>query len=141
MQLIRNDEEIAYPCKEYNGAINPTMAYLLKIGFTEVVVPVVPPTDEQIQAQINQNIDRLWNQAAEYEKGYIYGAALSMLTIGVIQGKPKALAITAWISSIWNEHYYPQKALVGYEFSGYDFSVCGPMPYSVPELSVEVFGG
>jgi len=104
------------------------------------------PEEEQayldwfIPHSVQENLDTLWSCATKYQESFISGAAIGLLTIGVIQSKPKSLAIMAWINSIWNNHYYVQKPLVDENYTGYDFSVCGPMPYSIPELSAEVLG-
>lgn len=97
-------------------------------------------TAEEIQAEINFKKESLWQAATAYQEKFISGAALSLLTIGVLQQKPKALTVMNWIQSIWNNHYYPQKELVDENYTGYDFSVCGDMPFTVPELSQEVLG-
>jgi hypothetical protein len=84
---------------------------------------------------------RLWEAASAWERKHISGVALSLLTLGVAKGTPKALAIAAWSNKLWNETYYPRKALVRYDTDpDYDFSMVGEMPYSIPELSAEVWG-
>ncbi len=84
---------------------------------------------------------RLWDAASAWEKKNISGVALSLLTLGVIQQKPRALAIAAWSDRLWNETYYPRKALISLETEpDCDFSGVGDMPYTVPELSAEVWG-
>jgi len=93
---------------------------------------------EYIPNRINENKDALWQAATHYQESYISGAAIGLLAIGVIQNKPKSLAIKAWIDNIWNNHYYVQKPLVNENYTGYDFSVCGPIPYTVPELNAEL---
>jgi len=85
-----------------------------------------------------ENQEALWQAATHYQESYISGAAIGLLAIGVIQNKPKSLAIKAWINNIWNNHYYVQKPLVNENYTGYDFSVCGPIPYTVPELNAEL---
>lgn len=90
---------------------------------------------------LDAKYERLWNAASNWEKRNISGAALSLLTLGVIQGKPKALAIAAWSDLLWNETYYPRKALINLDTEpDCDFSIVGDMPYTVPELSAEVWG-
>ena len=78
-------------------------------------------------------------QAADrYTSSYISGVAIGILTIGVMQHKPKALAVTAWSSAVWAE-YYARKALVtATSVDNHDFSSFGPIPHSVPELQAEV---
>lgn len=94
--------------------------------------------DAQQAKCIAEKIDALWRAADSYVSGYISGVAIGILTIGVIQQLPKALAVTAWSSSVWAE-YYTRKALVTAEsVDDLDFSTMGAMPYSVPELQVEL---
>lgn len=86
---------------------------------------------------IEGKVEALWAAADRYTSGYISGVAVGILTIGVMQQKPKALAVTAWSSSIWSE-YYARKALINLgSVDNHDFSEFGPIPYSVPELQVE----
>ena len=55
-----------------------------------------------------------------------------------MQQKPKALAVSAWSSSIWAE-YYRRKELVTIDsVDDLDFSSFGAIPHSVPELQAEV---
>lgn len=84
---------------------------------------------------------RLWEAASAWERRNISGVALSLLTLGVSQGKPKSLAIAAWSNNLWNGLYYPRRALISLDTEpDCDFSAAGDMPYSVPELSQEVWG-
>ena len=86
---------------------------------------------------IAEKIEALWQAADRYTSGYISGVAIGILTIGVMQQKPKALAVTAWSSAIWSE-YYVRKALVTVNsVDNHDFSSFGPIPHSVPELQME----
>lgn len=90
------------------------------------------------QATINAKVEALWAAADKYTSGYISGVAIGILTIGVLQQKPKALAVSAWSSSVWTE-YYARKALVTVTSEdNHDFSSFGPMSYSVPELQEEL---
>lgn len=103
--------------------------------------PVEIKTPEQVQAESKAYcLDKLWQSATAWQERYISNAAYGLLAIGVIQSKPKCLACMTWINSIWMDHYYVQKPLVTHDYAGYDFSVCGPMPYTVPELTAEVLG-
>jgi hypothetical protein len=87
---------------------------------------------------VADKIEALWAAADRYTSGYISGVAIGILTIGVMQQKPKAMAVSAWSSSIWTE-YYARKALVtATGTDDHDFSGFGPIPYSVPELQAEV---
>lgn len=86
------------------------------------------------------NIAQLWQAAHDYEYAQISGSAIGLLVKSVIAGKPKALAVDAWIRSIWTL-YYERKATVGggepIDTTLLDFSGCGPMPLTVPELITE----
>lgn len=87
---------------------------------------------------LQQKFDELWQDADLYQTRFISGVAIGLLTIGVLQGKPKALAIQAWSASMWDE-YYRRKALLTYDGAvDGDFTACGPMPHSVPELRAEL---
>lgn len=85
------------------------------------------------------NIAALWQAAHDYEYAEISGSAIGALVLGVMQSKPKCSAVQAWIQSIWNL-YYTRKPLVTHEASSvsFDFSSCGPIPYTVPELMSEI---
>lgn len=92
-------------------------------------------TDTQL---VHYKIEALWVAADKYTSGYISGVAIGILTIGVIQSKPKALAVTAWSNGLWSE-YYARKALITADsVLDLDFSGAGAMPYSVPELQEEI---
>ena len=92
----------------------------------------------QDAATIEAKIGCLWAAADAYTSGYISGVAIGLLTIGVMQGKPKALAVSAWSSEVWDD-YYARKAIVTVSsVDNLDFSSHGPMPHSVPELRAEL---
>lgn len=87
---------------------------------------------------VAEKIEALWQAADRYTSSYISGVAIGILTIGVMQQKPKALAVSAWSSAVWAE-YYARKALVtATSVDNHDFSSFGPIPHSVPELQAEV---
>lgn len=107
-----------------------------------LVVTWTRKPDEEVeaitQAIVRQKVDALWRAANEYTSGYISGVAVGLLTIGVLQQKPKALAVTAWSSAVWDA-YYARKSLVTISSADdHDFSSFGPMPHSVPELREEL---
>jgi len=107
--------------------------------------PAGSATLEQILAAFPACLDakkaKLWEAASAWERRNISGVALSLLTLGVAQQKPKALAIAAWSNHLWNDTYYPRKALISLDTEpDCDFSSAGDMPFSVPELSAEVWG-
>ena len=87
----------------------------------------------------NLQIEALWQAATDHEQAYIYGSAIGVLAVGVLQGKPKSLAVKGWIDSIWALYYQrkPQVTEV-WNTALNDFSSCGPMPYSCPELMTEI---
>jgi hypothetical protein len=88
--------------------------------------------------ELSAKIDSLWRAADNYTSGFISGVAIGILTIGVLQQKPKALAVSAWSSQVWAE-YYRRKAAITVNYSpNLDFSTIGTMPYSVPELQAEI---
>lgn len=100
-------------------------------------------TDEEFAEGIEQmkqaNISALWSAAHNYEYSQISGTATGLLVLGVLKGMPKCIAVQAWVTSIWNL-YYARKPLVTHEqdVDLLDFSSCGQMPHSVPELMAEV---
>ena len=86
---------------------------------------------------IAERVETLWQAANRYVTGYISGVAIGILTIGVIQGKPKALAVTAWSNAIWSDYYARKELITSNEQPNLDFSSHGSMPHTVPELQVE----
>lgn len=89
----------------------------------------------RIQAEIEQRrVSRLWQAAHDYEYAQISGSAIGLLSLGVMQAKPKCIAVQNWIKSIWVE-YYTRKFGAS---SDCDFTVVGPCPHSVPELMAEL---
>ena len=92
----------------------------------------------QDAATVAAKIERLWAAADGYTSSHISGVAIGLLTIGVLQSLPKALAVSAWSSAVW-DGYYARKALVtASSAENLDFSSHGPMPHSVPELRAEL---
>lgn len=102
----------------------------------EEAVALLPKPDAS--AIVAAKIEALWNAANSYESGYISGVGLSILTVGVLQSKPKALAVKAWSKSLWTEYYARKAAITATSVDNHDFSSFGPMPHSVPELQAEV---
>lgn len=90
------------------------------------------------QSRIAADVERLWQAADAYVASYISGVAIGLLTLGMIQQKPTALAITAWSQAIWTEYYVRKAAVLEGADVDLDFSFFGPMPHSVPELQAEV---
>ena len=87
---------------------------------------------------IAERVETLWQAADRYVTGYISGVAIGILTIGVIQGKPKALAVTAWSNAIWSDYYVRKELITSNEQPNLDFSSHGSMPHTVPELQDEI---
>jgi hypothetical protein len=94
---------------------------------------------ELVEASRQGHLTALWQAAHDYELEYISGSAASMVTLGLISGNEKCVAVTKWIQSIWSL-YYQRKALVTHEWDAalYDFSECRRIPYSVPEIMAEM---
>ena len=82
-------------------------------------------------------IEQLWQAADAYVTGYISGVAIGILTIGVMQQKPKCTAVSAWSGQIWTEYYIRKSTITADSALDLDFSSFGPMPYTVPELQAE----
>jgi hypothetical protein len=93
---------------------------------------------EGLEEMKNANIATLWQAAHDYEYAEISGSAIGLLVVGVLQGKSKSLAVREWIDSIWTL-YYARKPLVQAQLDPalLDFTSCGPMPFTVPELRAE----
>ena len=85
-------------------------------------------------------IEQLWQAADAYVTGYISGVAIGILTLGVMQQKPKCLAVSAWSGQIWTEYYIRKSTITADSALDLDFSSFGPMPYTVPELQAETLG-
>lgn len=79
-------------------------------------------------------IESLWNAAHALEYANINGSAVGLVAMGILQSLPKCLAVQAWITSIW-DLYYTRKANGSTDT---DYSSCGDMPYSIPELMMEL---
>ena len=95
--------------------------------------------DAGLAAMQADNVQALWQAATNYQESYISGMAGGLVTLGVLQQKPKSLAVMAWINTVWGL-YYARKSQITYEWNAdlMDFSSCGPMPCSVPDLMAEV---
>jgi hypothetical protein len=89
----------------------------------------------RIQGEIEvRRISRLWQAAHDYESKGVTSTVAILLMRGIVSGKPKALAVQAWVDSIWAE-YYTRKASGSDNFN---FSPIGPCPHTVRELSEEL---
>lgn len=125
-------------------------APLLKGGNYEQAWEVIELDAESIAANLARKaeedaqtvadkIEQLWQAADRYVTGYISGVAIGILTIGVMQGKPKAQAITDWSNRIWTEYYRRKAEITVDSVLDLDFSSFGPIPHTIPELQAEVF--
>ncbi len=115
---------------------------LERFGYTRAdfpqSTPPALPTYVPPPSVVASKTEALWAAADAYTSKYISGVAIGLLTMGVMQGKPKARAVTMWSSSVWDD-YYTRKALVNESsVDDLDFSSHGPIPHSVPELRVEL---
>ena len=98
---------------------------------------IIQETKEQL---ISKNQQILWGAATQYEQSKIYGSITATIALGVMKNKPKCIAVSDWINSIW-KLYYERKALITdsqIDKSLLDFSVCGDLPYSIQEITEEI---
>lgn len=98
----------------------------------------VAAENKRLQRIVDSKIERLWSAADRSVSSSISGAAIGLLTMGVMQAKPKALAVQTWIKSVWDLYYSRKAAVTAISELNTDFSSCGPMPCSVPELIAEL---
>lgn len=114
-----------------------TAGALQKVGDTWIETwDIHPgPTEAEIVAA---KVERLWQAADSYTSGYISGVAIGILTIGVMLGKPKCLAVAAWSGAVWAEYYRRKSLVTATSDVDYYFSAVGSIPHSVPELQAEV---
>lgn len=125
------------PCAAYvedNVVYNVTVVDLPQDRINQIAASAALKAEKAL----NDKIEALWSAADKYCSNYISGIAIGLLTIGVIQSKPKALAVTAWSSDIWTEYYVRKALLLNGDTVSLDFSSFGPMPYTVPELRTEL---
>ena len=100
-------------------------------------------TDEEYAAAIIEirasNVSALCQAAHDYEFSQINGSAVSLLAVGVQRQLPKSLEVMAWTQSIW-KLYYDRKPTVTFTCDNalYDFSQCGSIPHSIPDMIAEV---
>ena len=99
---------------------------------------VEPVSESQLQVNLlvaeDRRVSDLWQGAYDYEFAEISGVAIGMLVLGVLQAKPKAVAVKDWSQSIWTE-YYTRKAN---GTTNTDYSMLGACPHSIPELMAEL---
>ncbi len=99
---------------------------------------IVNKTQEKLATEAAEReaarIASLWQAAHDKEYEAISGSAIGLITIGVLQNKPKCLAVQNWIKNIWSL-YYVRKVNGD---TSLDFSMCGACPHTVPELMSEL---
>jgi hypothetical protein len=87
---------------------------------------------------LTDKFDRLWRAADAYTSSYISGLAVGLLTAGMFQQLPKAMAVVAWSSAIWDEYYRRKSLITENSTENLDFSEFGSIPHTVPELRDEL---
>lgn len=93
---------------------------------------------EADEMRVAEKASRLWEAADAYEKQFISGVSVGLLTMGVMLQKPKAQAIAQWSGKHWEEYYKRKSRITADSAIDTDFSTSGQMPYSVPELRQEL---
>jgi len=88
-------------------------------------------------ARVTQATSMLWQAAHDYETSRISGSAIGLVTKGEMLGKPKATAVAYWIARIWGFYYQRCALVVAGAEPDLDWTVCGDIPHTVPELMVE----
>lgn len=129
------DEVVQAVTEEVIVEITPSSIVHHEAEFTVEIEDVTAAHDAELLAR---KYSDLWSAANAYQSAQVSGAAIGLLTLGVIMQKPKCTAVQAWIKSVWVE-YYTRKAGVSLQNNvNLDFSVCGNILYTVPELMEEV---
>ena len=116
-----------------------------EVGHQDQQYEVIPLEGVELEAGLHQRdadeqlaesyrIAALWQAAHDLEYAAISGSAIGLLAMGVLQGKPKSIAVQNWIRTIW-EIYYVRKANGSTDT---DYSTVGVCPHSVPELMTEL---
>lgn len=98
------------------------------------------PEEEQayLDALVPAKTEMLWQAAHNYEYAQVSGSAIGLITLGVLQSKPKCIAVQNWIYSIWNLYYTRKVLITATSTLDTDFSSCGQCPHTVPELIEEL---
>lgn len=103
--------------------------------FTPGYLELKQARDEEDLARKNAD---LWRAADAHIYATINGVALSILSLGVSNSKPKALAVASWCDSVWAEYYVRKAQIATGVEPNLDFSALGDKPYTVLELREEV---
>lgn len=122
---------------------NIILGRMKKEGNQLVLLPDFDPEYLELkQAKDAEDLARknadLWKAADAYIYATINGVALSILTLGVSNAKPKALAVAAWCDAVWTEYYVRKAQITLGAEPNLDFSPLGDKPYTVLELREEV---
>lgn len=133
--IILDDKVVGTATDEYVG-VEQTLPAPADFNVDKISEYVVVDGVVSIPAQTDdQRIEKLWQAAHDLEFANINGSAVGMVTLGLLQEKPKCIAVQSWISNIW-QIYYERK--VGGS-TDLDFhTVCGDIPHSIPELMEEL---
>ena len=95
-------------------------------------------TPEYLETKLEVKRKLLKEAASNYEANGFSNIGNSILTIGVIQSKPKALAVAAWAEALWTE-YFRRAALISLDtMPDLDFSSIGLVPYDILQLKEEL---
>jgi len=88
---------------------------------------------------IEQLKNNLLNAHNSYIEQFVSGVGIGLLTIGIIQSKPTALAFSGWLAQVANDLKSRQDAVVadGQEIN-IDFSNNGAPPNTIWEVRAEV---
>lgn len=95
-------------------------------------------SDEHKASKLEAKKKVLRQAAIDYEINGFSNIGITVLTLGVMQGKPKALAVYNWALALWEEHS-KRASLVSLDTTpDLDFSSMGKAPYSVVDLKEEL---
>lgn len=123
---------------DYLGTVH-TLNYVTEPNDEQKQEIIISYSQEYITKKMAENIDLMWKAAHDYETSKLQGSAIGLVTIGIMMQKPKCYAVQNWVKSIW-ALYYSRKPLITLTLdeSLNDFSSCGPLPHSIPELMQEL---
>lgn len=91
-----------------------------------------------IDAHEASYLPALLRAADAYQSEYISSVGIGILTIGVMTQKPKALAVMAWSRNLWAEYDRRRDVIMAGGAPDYDFTSCGPIPFTVWDLQEEL---